>query len=216
ITDNDAEIRGMKWHDIDGNGVKDAGETGLAGWTIYLDTNTNGQLDNGEISTITDTNGNYQFTNLRPGIYTIAEVQQTGWKQTFPGVNITTTAAEIPLYTPTLDIISPASNNEVQLNFNAANYIVKEDGTAVTEIWVTRTGNASNTVSATLSFIDGTAKGCGCAASSVNNDFNNIPITVTFAANETSKLVYVQNALLGNPNAIKIRNDEKVEGDEYF
>jgi len=217
ITDNDAEIRGMKWHDLDGNGVKDAGETGLQGWTIYLDTNTNGQLDNGEISTITDTTGNYQFTNLRPGIYTVAEVQQPGWKQTFPGVNITTTNAEIPLYTPTLEIISPLnSTNEVQLNFNAANYIVKEDGTALTEIWVTRTGNASNTVSATLSFIDGTAKGCGCAASSVNNDFNNIPITVTFAANETSKLVYVQNALLGNPNAIKIRNDEKVEGDEYF
>ncbi len=216
ITDNDAEIRGMKWHDFDGNGVKDAGETGLQGWTIYLDTNTNGQLDNGEISTITDTNGNYEFTNLRPGIYTIAEVQQPGWNQTFPGVNVTTTNAEIPLYTPTLDIISPSSNNEVQLNFNAANYIVKEDGTAVTEIWVTRTGNTSNTVSATLSFIDGTAKGCGCAASSVNNDFNNIPITITFAENETSKLVYVQNALLGNPNAIKIRNDDKVEGDEYF
>ncbi|MTJ32622.1 S8 family serine peptidase, partial [Aphanizomenon sp. UHCC 0183] len=217
ITDNDAEIRGMKWHDLDGNGVKDAGETGLQGWTIYLDTNTNGQLDNGEISTITDTTGNYQFTNLRPGIYTVAEVQQPGWKQTFPGVNITTTNAEIPLYTPTLDIISSLnSTSEVQLNFNAANYTVKEDGTAVTEIWVTRTGNASNTVSATLSFIDGTAKGCGCAASSVNNDFNNIPITVTFAANETSKLVYVQNALLGNPNAIKIRNDDKVEGDEYF
>ena len=217
ITDNDAEIRGMKWHDLDGNGVKDAGETGLQGWTIYLDTNTNGQLDNGEISTITDTNGNYQFTNLRPGVYTVAEVQQPGWKQTFPGVNITTTNAEIPLYTPTLDIISPLDSiSEVQLNFNAANYTVKEDGTAVTEIWVTRTGNASNTVSATLSFIDGTAKGCGCAASSVNNDFNNIPITVTFAANETSKLVYVQNALLGNSNAIKIRNDDKVEGDEYF
>ena len=169
ITDNDAEIRGMKWHDLDGNGVKDAGETGLQGWTIYLDTNTNGQLDNGEISTITDTNGNYQFTNLRPGIYTVAEVQQPGWKQTFPGVNITTTNAEIPLYTPTLDIISPLDSiSEVQLNFNAANYTVKEDGTAVTEIWVTRTGNTSNTVSATLSFIDGTAKGCGCAASSAN------------------------------------------------
>ncbi|MBD2281359.1 CARDB domain-containing protein, partial [Aphanizomenon flos-aquae] len=210
-------ISGQKWNDIDGDGVKDAGESGLKDWIIYLDSNTNGQLDNGETFTTTDASGNYSFTNLRPGIYTVAEVQQPGWKQTFPGVNITTTNAEIPLYTPTLDIISPLnSTNEVQLNFNAANYIVKEDGTAVTEIWVTRTGNASNTVSATLSFIDGTAKGCGCAASSVNNDFNNIPITVTFAANETGKLVYVQNALLGNPNAIKIRNDEKVEGDEYF
>nr|WP_244329378.1 Calx-beta domain-containing protein [Tolypothrix sp. PCC 7910] len=216
ITDNDAEIRGMKWHDIDGDGVKDSGESGLQNWTIYLDNNTNGQLDNGEISTITDANGNYQFTNLRPGIYTVAEVQQPGWKQTFPGVNITTTNADIPLSIPSLDIISPGDNNQVQINFNAANYIVNEDGTAVTEVWVTRTGNLSSAVSATLSFIDGTAKGCGCAASSVNNDFNNIPFTVTFAQNETSKLIYVQNALLGNPNAIKIRNDSKVEGTEYF
>ncbi|MCM0590374.1 MAG: Calx-beta domain-containing protein [Gloeotrichia echinulata DEX184] len=256
INDNDAEIRGQKWHDIDGDGVKDAGEPGLQNWTIYLDTNSNGQLDNSETSTTTDANGNYQFTNLRPGIYTVAEVQQSGWKQTFPGVNITTTNADIPLYTPSLEIISPGvtqnsgislisdnqdklnatnyivkqdstavtqnsgisliSDTEVQLNFNATNYIVKEDGTALTEIWVTRTGNTSNAVSATLTLTDGTAKGCGCAASSVNNDFNNVPFTITFAENETSKLLNVQNALLGNPHTIKIRNDSKIEGDEYF
>jgi Ca2+-binding RTX toxin-like protein len=216
ITDNDAEIRGMKWNDVDGDGVKDTGEVGLQGWTIYLDSNSNGQLDNGETFTTTDANGNYQFTNLRPGIYTVAEVQQPGWKQTFPGVNVTTTNADIPLSIPSLDIISPGDNNGVQINFNAANYIVNEDGTALTEIWVTRSGNASSAVSATLTFIDGTAKGCGCAASSVNNDFNNIPFTITFAENETSKLIYVQNALLSNPNAIKIRNDSKVEGTEYF
>ncbi|HEY9690604.1 MAG TPA: Calx-beta domain-containing protein [Oculatellaceae cyanobacterium] len=216
INDNDAEIHGQKWHDIDGDSVKDAGEPGLHSWNIYLDTNSNGQLDSGETSTVTDSNGNYSFTDLRPGIYTVAEVQQPGWKQTFPGVNVTTTSADIPLYFPSLDIIPPSDSNEVQLNFSAANYIVKEDGTAVTEIWVTRTGNTSSAVSATLSFVDGTAKGCGCAASSVNNDFNNIPFTITFAENETSKLIPVQNSLLGNSHAIKIRNDSKVEGDEDF
>ncbi|MBD2267072.1 putative Ig domain-containing protein [Anabaena sp. FACHB-709] len=216
ITDNDAEIRGMKWNDIDGDGVKDTGEPGLQGWTIYLDSNTNGQLDNGEISTTTDANGNYQFTNLRPGVYTVAEVQQPGWKQTFPGTNITTTNADIPLAIPSLDMISPGDSNGIQLNFSAANYIVKEDGTAITEVWVTRTGNTSSAVSATLSFTDGTATGCGCGASSVNNDFNNVPFTIAFAENETSKLISVQNALLANPNAIKIRNDSKVEGNEYF
>ncbi|WP_256872037.1 Calx-beta domain-containing protein [Nostoc sp. TCL26-01] len=216
ITDNDAEIRGMKWNDIDGDGVKDTGEPGLQGWTIYLDSNSNGQLDNGEISTTTDANGNYQFTNLRPGIYTVAEVQQPGWKQTFPGTSITTTNADIPLAIPSLDIISPGDRTQIQLNFSAANYIVKEDGTAITEVWVTRTGNSSSAVSATLSFTDGTAAGCSCAASSVNNDFNNVPFTITFAENETSKLISVQNALLGNSQAIKIRNDSKVEGNEYF
>jgi subtilisin-like proprotein convertase family protein len=38
-------IRGQKWNDLDGNGVKDFGEPGLAGWTIFLDENGNGQYD---------------------------------------------------------------------------------------------------------------------------------------------------------------------------
>ena len=81
------EIQGSKWNDLNGDGVRDAGEVGLAGWTIYLDNNQNGQLDAGEISTITDANGNYSFTNLNPGTYTVAEVLKPGWKQTFPDLN---------------------------------------------------------------------------------------------------------------------------------
>lgn len=78
------EIRGVKWDDKNGNGVKDAGEPGLAGWTIFLDQNSNGQLDSGETSTTTDANGNYAFTSLTPGRYQVAEVIQSGWTQTFP------------------------------------------------------------------------------------------------------------------------------------
>jgi subtilase family serine protease/protocatechuate 3,4-dioxygenase beta subunit len=101
-----ASITGQKWHDIDGDGIKDAEEPGLANWTIYLDTNTNGQLDDGETSVITDANGNYSFTNLRPGTYTIAEVMQAGWRQTYPAVDVTTTGADIQLYTPNIPIIT--------------------------------------------------------------------------------------------------------------
>ncbi|MBI1744511.1 hypothetical protein HYR54_15800 [Candidatus Acetothermia bacterium] len=31
-----SSIQGMKWNDLNGNGVKDPGETGLSGWTITL------------------------------------------------------------------------------------------------------------------------------------------------------------------------------------
>ncbi len=41
------EIHGMKWNDLNGNGVKDGGEPGLPDWTIYLDLNGNGLLDGG-------------------------------------------------------------------------------------------------------------------------------------------------------------------------
>jgi Ca2+-binding RTX toxin-like protein len=122
ITDNDAEIRGLKWNDVNGNGIKDTTETGLKDWNIYLDTNTNGQLDTGEISTTTDANGNYSFTNLRPGTYTVAEQLQPGWKQTYPGVSVTTTSSAIQLINPSSPIVTSdtfsttSATNLVNLN----------------------------------------------------------------------------------------------------
>ncbi|MEQ8969889.1 MAG: SdrD B-like domain-containing protein, partial [Coleofasciculus sp. C1-SOL-03] len=74
-------ISGQKFEDTDGDGVKDAGETGLAGWTIFIDSDNDGVKDAGETSTTTDANGNYSFTDLSAGNYTIREVQQTGWVQ---------------------------------------------------------------------------------------------------------------------------------------
>ena len=79
-----AAISGVKWNDFNQNGVKDPGETALEGWTIYLDTNNNGQLDDGEFSTVTDVNGEYSFSNLEPDIYVVAEQLQPGWSQTSP------------------------------------------------------------------------------------------------------------------------------------
>src|SRR5262249_37087936 len=42
---NPATISGQKFHDLNANGVKDAGEPGLAGWRVYIDANGNGILD---------------------------------------------------------------------------------------------------------------------------------------------------------------------------
>ncbi|HEY4516434.1 MAG TPA: hypothetical protein VJG64_00645 [Candidatus Paceibacterota bacterium] len=43
-TDQPAEIHGQKFEDNNGNGTQDGGDLGLAGWTIYLDLNSNGGL----------------------------------------------------------------------------------------------------------------------------------------------------------------------------
>ena len=69
-------------------------EPGLAGVTIYIDENNNGLLDPDEPSTVTveddpatddiDETGQYTFTNLSPGTYTIREVVPPGAEQTFP------------------------------------------------------------------------------------------------------------------------------------
>jgi fibro-slime domain-containing protein/RHS repeat-associated protein len=55
----------------------------LPSQTIYLDNNTNGILDAGEVSTLTDSNGNYSF-NLTPGNYTVAQVLPQGLINTKP------------------------------------------------------------------------------------------------------------------------------------
>ncbi len=78
-------ISGFKWNDLNGDGVWDANEPGLPDWTIYIDENNNGQLDSGELSTTTSGDGSYQFVGLPPGVYTVAEVMQDDWIQTFPG-----------------------------------------------------------------------------------------------------------------------------------
>jgi hypothetical protein len=100
-----ASLSGQVWNDIDGNAINNS-EPKLSGWTVYLDSNNNGQLDTGETSTQTDTNGNYSFINLRPGTYNVAQIVQTGWQQTYPILNITTTASDIALSIPTLDFLT--------------------------------------------------------------------------------------------------------------
>ena len=74
-------ISGTKYNDIDGNGSRDD-ESGLEGWTIFIDENDNQELDGEEQSTTTNSDGNYSFTNLGPGTYVVCEVVEAGWQQT--------------------------------------------------------------------------------------------------------------------------------------
>ncbi|MGK7874205.1 MAG: SdrD B-like domain-containing protein, partial [Xenococcaceae cyanobacterium] len=57
----------------------------LPGVTVYVDLNNNGILDDGEPSQVTDDNGQYQFSDLKPGTYVVREIVPAGYRQTFPG-----------------------------------------------------------------------------------------------------------------------------------
>lgn len=73
-------IRGMKFDDLNGNGVKEPIEPGIEGWRIRLrdlTTNLVSPMD-------TDVDGNYAFESLPPGQYRVSEKQETGWTQTMP------------------------------------------------------------------------------------------------------------------------------------
>ena len=85
LTSDNGIIRGRKFNDLDEDGNLDAGEPGIGGWEIYLDTNGNRQWDMGEPKSVTNGNGDYEFTGLAPGLYAVDEVHQAGWHQTHPG-----------------------------------------------------------------------------------------------------------------------------------
>lgn len=79
-------VSGYKWKDADGSLSFDSGDVKLAGWTVFADANSNGVLDSGEVSAITDANGNYTLS-FGPGTYQVCEVMQPGWSQTVPAVS---------------------------------------------------------------------------------------------------------------------------------
>jgi hypothetical protein len=137
------EIRGTKFHDLNRNGQRDAGEPGLPGWTIYLDGNRNGVHDAGEPATTTDANGNYVFTGVLPGIYTVAEVPQTGWVRSAPtgdgrSVSEGFDSGSLNAYEPVIrslgsaEVSAAAAHDGIQglLDFDGDDWIVRNDAAA--------------------------------------------------------------------------------------
>lgn len=90
-------IAGRLFVDPNGNGIQDEGEAGLVDRTVYLDINDNGQRDAGEPQTTTvdddpnttDENeaGDYLFSGLAAGVYTVRAVGEADWLQTTPMEN---------------------------------------------------------------------------------------------------------------------------------
>ncbi len=77
-------VTGFKWSDTNGNGIRDAGEPGLAGFTIYVDLDGDNRIDIGEPSGRTNADGSYTISPPTSGTYAIREVLPPGYVQTFP------------------------------------------------------------------------------------------------------------------------------------
>jgi len=69
------EIHGIKFHDYNGNGVMDQGDSGFQGVSICIFPWR---------CTVTDPSGNYSFLNLSPGTYTVYEIMPPGYYPTLP------------------------------------------------------------------------------------------------------------------------------------
>ncbi|MAE67841.1 MAG: hypothetical protein CMJ18_26605 [Phycisphaeraceae bacterium] len=60
-------------------------EPGLAGWTVFLDADGDGELNDEERATRTDNAGVFRLTGLEPTSYIVREQDQDGWVQSSAG-----------------------------------------------------------------------------------------------------------------------------------
>jgi hypothetical protein len=84
-------VSGSVFHDINGNGIRDANEPALANATVFLDQNGNGALDPGELWAVSSgpkgvdaATGTYLINHVPAGSYTLRQLLPAGWTQTSP------------------------------------------------------------------------------------------------------------------------------------
>jgi hypothetical protein len=99
VNETDDPPKGLAEHTAGNRAIgSESRESGLSGWTIYLDTNGNAAHDAGELFAVTAANGSYGLGGLLPGTYTGAERPQTGWRPTAlvgGAQSVALTAAEV-------------------------------------------------------------------------------------------------------------------------
>lgn len=86
-------VSGLKYDDLNGNGARDDGEPGLAGWTIYVDRNGDDAYEDGEPFAVSDETGAFTIGGVRPlgetSTFAVREVAPAGassdWRCTEPG-----------------------------------------------------------------------------------------------------------------------------------
>src|SRR5690606_11362519 len=80
------EIHGVHFDDSDQDGIRDAGEAGIEGTTIFIDLDRDDIYDEGvEPSTYTGAGGEYSFTGMEPGAYVVRTIVGSERHRSYPG-----------------------------------------------------------------------------------------------------------------------------------
>ncbi len=72
-------VSGVKFNDLNGDGVRDPGDPGIPGWPIRLSVG-----GGAPVAAVTDQNGGFIFTDLGPRSFTLWEDNHSDWIQTHP------------------------------------------------------------------------------------------------------------------------------------
>jgi len=86
-----ANVSGMVFDELDGDGIRDPGEGGVAAVSIYVDSNDDGSFTAGEPSVLSSASGSFFLTvlNLAPG--TTVKIRQealAGWRVASPATGV--------------------------------------------------------------------------------------------------------------------------------
>ncbi len=93
-------ISGYKYEDMNGNGILDEGDMPIAGWLITL----SGPMSD---TTMTDSDGYFEFTDLTYGTYVVSEESREGW------VHMTTASYTVPISSGSDVSLDPFLNVEL-------------------------------------------------------------------------------------------------------
>jgi large repetitive protein len=102
---------GVKWNDVNGNGLRDNGEGVITGVRMYLDLDGDGRIDIGEPSSKTNDLGQYTLTFPGSGTYKIREVVDPGYVQTFPSASSNFEHTVVLTGNPSVDMFRTAGLN---------------------------------------------------------------------------------------------------------
>ncbi len=108
-------ITGLKWNDLNGDGVRTPDEPRVAGVIIYIDENEDGAFNYGERAAITNNAGEYEIGDLLPGEYVVRELDLAGAQITFPASGFHRKIVFAGLPTPFVDF-----GNRANLDFGDA------------------------------------------------------------------------------------------------
>jgi Ca2+-binding RTX toxin-like protein len=144
--DSAGTISGLVFNDANANGTQDASEGGLASVTVYVDSNNNGILDPGEMSTTTDAGGNYTLGDVPSGTRVVRQVSPADYSQTAPTPSGSYTVAvvggatvsgndfgetaTITLSGGTLNVYGSLYDDTIQLSSVGSNLVVTVNGAA--------------------------------------------------------------------------------------